>query len=470
MTIDQLHNAYTKKELTVTEVVLAHLSRIAKIDSNETGLKSVIEINPDAIFLAKAMDKELEDMDNLPPLFGIPILLKDNINTNDRMHTTAASVSLKDNYAPYDAHIVEKIRAAGALILGKLNMTEFANYMTREGMPNGYSSRGGQALNPYNKEKDTGGSSAGSGVAIAARLATLAVGTETSGSIISPSLRNGLVGIKPTMGLVSRSGIVPISITQDTAGPMARTVKDTAILLNILQGYDQKDIATHITKKQEKIDYTKFLNGKNLVGIRIGVNKYQKEGGLDLCAEADLDKLCAQLKDAGATLIENIDLGEEYDIVKILDHEFKACMNYYLSTLGESTKLKTLDDIINYNQAHAKTALKYGQSLLLNSQNNSTGNLTEPEYIEALIAREQMISKLNKIFDENRLDAVLGMAFSSIAPFTGFPSMTVPLGQNQEDNMPIGSYWIAKPFNEGALVKIGHAVEEIVNFKGMFEV
>jgi len=297
--IQAIPKAYEEKRVTATEVVLQHLSRIAKIDSCEGGLKSVIEVNPDALFIAKALDRQLQTMDKLPPLFGIPILLKDNINTKDRLHTTAGSIALADNYAPYDAHIVKLLRQAGAVIIGKANMTEFANYMTRENMPSGYSSKGGQVLNPYNRDKSPSGSSSGSAVAVAAGFCTVSIGTETSGSILHPAGQNGIVGIKPTLGLASRSGIVPISSTHDIPGPMTRTVADAAILLGVIAGADPDDTATHISGISSDIDYTKHLDINGLKGVRIGINRSQKLENFVLgeAEKAAFDHVCRVVSD-----------------------------------------------------------------------------------------------------------------------------------------------------------------------------
>ena len=465
--IQEIHSAYRGGKTTVTDVVLAFLSRIAETDSCENGLKSVIELNPDALFIAKSQDAQMQRGDPLPPLFGIPILLKDNINTRDRLRTTAGSLALAGNYAPYDAHIVTRLRQAGALIIGKANMTEFANYMTRENMPSGYSSRGGQVLNPYNRAESPSGSSSGSGVAVAAGLCTASIGTETSGSILSPAACNGIVGIKPTLGLVSRSGIVPISSTHDTAGPMTKTVRDAAVLLSVIAGPDPKDAAT--SQSIEGQDYTKYLDPNGLRGMKIGINRSQKLENFSLKEEekAAFDNLCKVVSEAGATLIDNVNIDSNFSMGKTFLNEFKACMNYYLSTLGESSKMKTLKDIIGFNQANAAAALKYGQSILLDAENNTSGTMTEPEYIEALLDREKTIAELDRLFDDNGIDVMLCETFTNIAPFTGFPAMSVPIGQ-RENKVPIGSYWIARRFDEATLIKAAYAVEQVLNVEMIF--
>ena len=459
--IQALHELYRDGKTTVREVVLAYLARIAEIDQCEDGLRSVLEINPDALFIADGMDKKLQSGEDMPPLFGIPILLKDNINTVDRLRTSAGSVALADNYARYDAHIVTRLRQAGALILGKASMTEFANYMSREErMPSGYSSRGGQVVNPYNREKTPSGSSSGSGVAVAAGLCAASVGTETSGSILSPAWHNGIVGIKPTLGLLGRSGIIPISSTLDTAGPMARTVRDAALLLGVMAGIDPDDAATHACRHNDFVDYTEYLREGGPTGIRIGINRAKEAGEPESTEEekAAFDNLCGLLGANGAVLVDHVSIDAQAGIGNIMRYEFKACMNYYLSTLRGSAQVNTLKDIVQYNQDHASVALKYGQSLLTDTENNTSGTMTESEYLQALAEREKTIIALDRLFDNNGIDVMLCEAFTNIAPYTGFPCMSIPIGQGR-DNMPIGSYWIARRFDEASLLRATYAAE-----------
>lgn len=458
--IQEIHNAYKEKLITVRELVLFFLSEIAKIDKCGEELNSILEINPDALFIADELDKRLQEGEELTTLFGIPVLLKDNINTADRLHTSAGSLALSDNYVLYDAHIVSRLREAGAVILGKANMTEFANYMTREGMPSGYSSRGGQVINPYNKSKTPSGSSSGSAVAVAAGLCTISIGTETAGSILSPAGQNGIVGIKPTLGLVGRSGIIPISSTLDTAGPMARTVRDAAVLLSVIAGRDTKDAATYANPNSTPDDYTQYLSKDGLRGVRIGINRSQKLENFVLSEEGKdaFDHLCKTLVDAGAVLVDNVNIDSNFSIGKIMRYEFKTSMNYYLSTLQGSSKMKTLKDIIEYNQSNSSVALKYGQSILIDAENNTSGTMTEPEYIEAVTERERSIEELDRLFDENNIDIMLCETFTNIAPFTGFPSMTIPIGQRM-DKLPMDSYWIARRFDEATLLKVTYAAE-----------
>lgn len=462
--IKEIHCLYNNRALTVRELVLAFLSRISEVDRGSGGLNSILEINPDVLFIADSFDEKLRNGAELTPLFGIPVLIKDNISTNDRMRTSAGSLALADNYARYDAHIVKLLRNAGAVILGKTNMTEFANYMSRENMPSGYSSRGGQVMNPFNKDITPSGSSSGSAVAVAAGLCTAAIGTETSGSIISPAGYNGIVGIKPTLGLVGRSGIIPISSAFDTAGPMTRTVTDAAVVLGVIAGGDPRDPATGAVGPELLSDYAEDIDKSGLEGIKIGVFK---SGGEDnsICAiekKAAFERLCGIISGAGALLIRDIDIAFDYKMSRIMRNEFKACMNSYLSTLDRNYRIRTLKDIIEFNQANASEALKYGQSILIDAQNNTSGNLTEREYIEELVEREAIIKKFDKVFTDNDVDIILCDSLTSIAPYTGFPSMTIPIGQRQ-DRIPIDSIWIARRFDEAKIIKAAYAAEKLLS-------
>jgi len=419
-TIADIQGAVSRRALSYRELALMYLERIAQIDSIEGGLNSILEINPDALIVAEAMDIEYRKGKSRGPLHGIPILLKDNINTADKMHTSASSLALAGHFAAKDAKIVKHLRKAGCVILGKANMTEFANYMTKD-MPNGYSSRGGQVFNPVNRETDPSGSSTGSAAAVAANLCVVSVGTETCGSIISPAIAQEIVGIKPTAGLLSGQGIIPISATLDTAGPMARTMTDCVILLEGLTGRS----------------YTQYLEGASLNGLRIGIyNKTEPKSEI-------LDSLAQ----GGATITKDIpainpeapwkDFGHP-----IAKHEFKRCMDYYLS-FG-SGPIKTLQDIVAFNEAHKDVALKYGQTILLECLNESSGKLTEPEYIQALAQREGARCSLSKCFDDYHVDVLLCPdEETGIAPLVGFPAGTIPKGM----------YFIARPYDEGTLIR-----------------
>lgn len=456
LSIDELHAGYDSGALTVRKVALACMKRVAEMDKGENGLNAVLELNPELLFLADALDLKRARGEKLGPLFGVPVLLKDNINTGDKLTTTAGSLALKNNFAPKDAGVAKKLRAADALILGKANMTEFANFMS-DGMSNGYSSRGGQVVSFHNRESDPSGSSTGSAVGVAAGYCPVSVGTETGGSIISPAMEAGLVGIKPTIGLISRAGIVPISLSQDTAGPMARTVRDAALLLAALAGEDEKDPATWGRAVQAE----EWMNPspRGLRGLRLGIcltNKGEVQEQDNRCADAMLERL----KEAGAQLIELPDIPHAKGHFPIMLHEFKRAMNAYLSALGESAPVKTLEEIIAFNQRHAKTALKYGQRLLLDAEHTTSGTLTEPRYIEAMLEREATREKMDALFDEHRLDAVFFYGYTNIAPFCGYPCMTVRIG-TKSNGVPVGSYFVARHFEEKTLFRIGYEVERL---------
>ena len=445
--IQEIHYLFTSKQLTVRELVLKCLSRIAEIDKCENGLNSVLEINPDVLFLADALDRKLKNNEDMQPLFGIPILLKDNINTADKLHTSAGSVALADNYAPYDAPIVKCLRESGALIMGKANMTEFSHYMSD--MPSGYSSRGGQTLNPYNKNESPGTSSSGSAVAVAAGLCTVSIGVETGGSIIGPSQENGIVGIKPTAGLLSSYGIIPISFTLDTPGPMARTVTDTAILLGAMA----------------KIDYTQYLDKNGLKYIRVGINRMYTEN-TDKDYLSRMENIINTMKEHGTEFVELSEHCSPFVSSKnnaLSKYEFKCGINSYLASLSGQNKVpKNLQEIILYNQNNEKEALKYGQNILINAQNNTSGTLSEPDYINAILWREEILRELESVFLKNNVDVILVLSgYTVLAPLTGFPSMTIPIGQKQ-NKVPFGSYWMARRFDEASLIKVTYAVEQIL--------
>lgn len=467
MSISEIHRGYKEKTFSVREFVMACLNRIAAVDKGPNGLNAVLELNPDALFIAAALDVNREAGAETPPLFGVPVLLKDNINTGDKLRTSAGSVALGDNFAKSDAYLVKCLRKAGAVILGKANMTEFANYMSKGAMPSGYSSRGGQVINPYDRGLTPSGSSSGSAVAVAAGLCPVSVGTETSGSIISPAMYNGVVGIKPTIGLISRAGVIPISSTLDTAGPMARNVTDAAALLTAMARYDKHDAATY--GNRIRTDYGLGLDAKGLKGLRIGILRPDKRDDDEKTKEetAAFNKLIRVLSDSGAEVVDGVgtDLTDITNgIMDIMRYEFKDCINYYLKNHGGSS-LKSLSAIVAYNQANARTALKYGQERLMDCENNTTGTMTEQEYIKALGIREKAIRTLGTLFNIHKLDILLCEGyFTGVAPLTGFPAMTIPIGQ-RSGGQPIGSYWIAPPYREQALIKAAYGAERALGLK-----
>jgi len=442
-----------------------YLDRIAKLDSRPNGLNSVLEVNPDALFIADMLDARRARGEALGALHGIPILLKDNINTCDGMRTSAGSLALAGHYAGRDAFIVSRLRGAGALILGKTNMTEFANAMADD-MPNGYSSRGGQVKSNFASVSDPSGSSTGSAVAVSAGLCAAAVGTETCGSIISPSWNASIVGVKPTLGMISRDGFLPIAGTLDTAGPMARDVRDAALLLNALAGVDPSDAAT--LSRPTKINNSGDVAHVTLKGLRVGVSrafmdKLEGDASRESCDMALA--LLPQIERQGVILVEaDLPRAEEGEkslgdlLGVIVNHEMKSAINRYFAAIGEAT---TLIDIIKYNIDHQDVALKYGQAVLERVQRRS-GRLTEPEYLEALALREAMARRTDAVFTENRLDILLSVVPVAHAPLLGFPAMTLPIGQTGA-GQPVGSYWMARRWDDIRLLEIGKTLEDVLS-------
>ncbi len=455
----EIQDALEKGEVTSHELVLQYLSRIASIDQGEIRYNSVLEVNPDALNIAIVLDKERALGKTRGLMHGIPILLKDNINTFDKMHTTAGSLALKDNFANYDATIVKQLRLNGAIILGKANLTEFANFMSFN-MRNGYSSLGKEVLCPYNIKTDPSGSSAGSAVSVALNLAPVSIGTETGGSIMSPAMKNGVVGLKPTIGLVIRTGIVPISSTLDTAGPIGKNVTDVAILLSVLRGNDNLDPVT-LSKQDKFIDYTKYLDIDALKSSTIAIDRtnYDKLEGFRKQA---FDNTVKAIRDSGAKVIEGLDIKQTNYIFFIMKYEFKRNINNYLSSSGINTKMKTLKDIIDFNRLHHTKTLKYGQKLLEMCEYNTTGRMNEPEYIKGLVERDNATKLLDGLFNKHKIDMIYFANYTSLGPHCGYPTMTIPIGLD-EDNIPIGAYLLAPKYKEKNLIKIGYSLEQIIN-------
>ncbi len=428
-----------------------YLKRIKRFDSE---LHSVIEVNPEALNIAKALDLERQAGHVRGALHGIPVLLKDNISTA-QMQTTAGSLALEGHVATDDATLVKLLKQAGAVILGKTNMTEWANFMTT-GMTNGYSSRGGQTINPYDANITTGGSSSGSGVAIAANFAMVAVGTETSGSILSPSNQNNLVGIKPTVGLISRNRIVPISSTQDTAGPMARTVMDAALLLEVLAGHDKSDPITLTAPK--KVAYSQ-LERLDLQGLRLGI---PKEVFWDFPSAAEkpvLEAALEVLKKLGATLVE-ANLPEAKTIADqgyaVLVQEFRRDLNKFLRT----TKLKNLNTLIKTNDANPEQLLKFGQVLL-----NAAAGAVGTNGLEYAMARAADLKYakggLDAAFEQHNVDALVFPMYWGAKPGAkaGYPTVIVPAGFTEAGH-PVGISFLGKAFSEKTLLEIAFAFEQ----------
>jgi amidase len=455
-----------------------YLARIEAMDRKGPALRAVLESNPEALAIAKGLDAERRAGKVRGPLHGIPILIKDNIDTADRMTTTAGSLALVGSIAPRDSFVAEQLRAAGAILLGKTNMSEWANFRSSHST-SGWSGRGGQCRNPYALDRNPCGSSSGSGAATSANFAAAAIGTETDGSIICPSSANGLVGIKPTVGLVSRAGIIPISHTQDTAGPMARTVADAATLLGALTGVDPRDPASQAAAGRSSQDYTPALDPEGLKHARIGV--VRNFFGFDEHVDKLMEEALAALRSAGAELIDPVEVpnssayGEAENLV--LQYEFKAGLNAYLSALGSSAPVKTLEDIIAFNDAHRDRCMPYfGQDTLIKSQ--ARGPLTTSEYRKAAKrCRELSRSKgIDVVLAKQRLDALIapsgGPAWTtdlvngdhftggntSAAAVAGYPSVTVPAGYLF--GLPVGLSFIGAAFTEGRLIRLAYAFEK----------
>lgn len=465
ITIARLQARMKSGELSARRLAEMYLERIREIDPK---LRSVIETNPDALKIAEESDKERKRGKVRSMLHGIPVLIKDNIDTADRMKTTAGSFALVDAPVPErDAFVVEKLRKAGAVILGKTNLSEWANFRSTKSI-SGWSGRGGQTNNPYILDKNPCGSSAGSGVAISANLAAVSVGTETNGSIICPATRNGVVGIKPTLGLISRSGIIPIAHTQDTAGPMTRTVSDAAILLGAMVGRDKRDLITNESRKGEK-DYTKFLDPDGLRGARIGVARQFL--GNNAVVKAMMESHFEVLKTSGAILID-VTFSEDFsktgdDRLQILLYEFKNDLNKYLA--GRRSPYKTLADLIKFNEDNKEREMPlFGQELFLQSQ--SKGDLTESAYLQALqkVKRLSREDGIDAVVVKNRLDGIVSPAVGgtwSMAAVAGYPYITVPAGF--ADNLPVGIAFFGRAFTEPQLIKIAYAFEQKTNARRM---
>lgn len=454
--IDTLQTLMKSRTLTSHDITLHFLERIASIDHGDDAFNSVIEVNPDALNEALKLDLERDQGHIRGPLHGIPVLLKDNIQTSGKLHTTAGAWALKDYYSHQDASLVTSLKKNGAIILGKTNLTELANFMTTNNR-NGYSSVGGFTLNPYDIKRDPSGSSTGSAVATSLRLAPVAIGTETGGSIMSPSRTNGVVGLKPTIGLVSRRGIVPISSTLDTAGPMGTNVVDVATLLNAMITFDEADPVTLTKPKHLTIKTTPLPS--HLEGYTIGINK---DGYDDLSIDEKkaFDTLISTLKDLNATLVNPVNITQPKEIFNIMRYEFKSCMDHYLNL--NNCPVKSLRELIDFNTGHEKEALKYGQHLLEETLYNTSGQQTETKYIAALKERFHLQKELYERFKDKQLDMMVFANYTSAGPESGFPTLTLPIGQDR-NNMPMGTYFMALPFNEQLLIEIAYAIEQKLN-------
>ncbi|MCY0863640.1 MAG: amidase family protein [Sulfobacillus sp.] len=450
--------ALSEGRITSEELVTYYVTRITQIDEAGPHINSVAEINPDAVAEAWALDRERRRYGPRSPLHGIPVLIKDNIATGDRMHTTAGSWALADHYAPRDAHLVTRLRQAGALLLGKTQLTEWANFIS-DHMPNGYSSRGDQVLNPYGPGVlDPGGSSSGSGAALAGGLAPLTVGTETSGSILSPATQNGVVGIKPTVGLISRTGIVPIAWSQDTAGPMARRVADAAALLTVLAGEDAEDPATRGISRPT--DYTRFVTDQGLKGARIGWPRAYWDQAADWQRLLG-DTMADNLRRESAEIVE-VDLPRSPDDedYTVLIYEFKPALNAFLAKWGPS-HLSSLEAVMAFNARYPDRCLQYGQAIF-EAAAKTTGHLKEPAYWQARL-RDQRQSRqdgIDRVLTLHRLDALIfpGAEGAALAAKAGYPSIALPIGYGPT-GAPFGVSWTASAWSEPRLITLASSYE-----------
>ena len=477
-TIASLQSDMQAGRLTARQLAETYLDRINKLDREGPKLRSILETNPDVLSIADELDRERKAKGPRGPLHGIPVVLKDNIDTADRMTTTAGSLALEGSIAPRDSGVAARLREGGAVLLAKANMSEWANIRSTHST-SGWSARGGQCRNPYVLDRNPCGSSSGSAVAASANLCAVAVGTETDGSIVCPASNNGIVGLKPTVGLVSRAGIIPISHTQDTAGPLCRTVADAAALLTVLAGPDPRDPATASSENISK-DYTRFLNLRGLQGARIGVARAKFFGysdAADRLAEAALEVLRRE----GAVLVDpaNVPHAGEYDDaeLEVLLYELKADLNSYLGALGPAAPVKTLQDVIEYNERHRDREMPYfGQELFLRAQKK--GPLTSPAYMKALTKCRRLSRTLgiDAVMTRHKLDALVAPtggpawstdlvngdhfagASSTPAAVAGYPSISIPMGFAY--GLPVNISFFGRRWSEPVLIRIGHAYEQ----------
>jgi amidase len=479
LSLQDIATAFTDGRLSSQQLTQTYLTRIDRLDKGGPKLCAVLEVNPRAIEIAAALDAERKSRGPRGPLHGVPILIKDNVETSDHMMTTAGSLALQGWYAPHDAPLVERLRAAGAVILGKTNLSEWANFRSTRSL-SGWSGRGGQTLNPYATNRSPSGSSSGSAVAVAANLCAIAVGSETNGSIVSPASINGIVGLKPTVGLISRRGIVPISHSQDTAGPLARSVRDAAIMLSAMSGLDPADAASAAVGNRFEADYARFLDPLGLRGARLGVARRFFADNAPL--NAFLDRCVKTLKDAGATIIDPADLpmhgsygaNEE----EVLLYEFKSDLNTFLHRLPPTFPVRSLAALIRFNDAHRDREMPlFDQELLRKSE--AKGSLSEKAYLDARAAclKATRSNGIDAVLAQHRLDAIVSLTSgpawlidpvngdadtggcSSPAAIAGYPHITVPAGLYR--GLPVGLSFFGAAFSEPVLIKLASGYESV---------
>jgi amidase len=492
LTIEDLGGGLSSGDWTCRALTEMYLERIEALDRRGPSLYSILEVNPDALSIADGLDRELRGGRRRGPLHGIPIVLKDNIDTADRMTTTAGSTALRGSTPLRDAYIADKLREAGAVLLGKANMSEWAGFKSFQRGTSGWSGRGwdggrgGLCKNPYALDRTPGGSSSGSGAATAANLAAAAIGTETDGSIVGPSSRNCLVGLKPTIGLMSRGGIIPIAHSQDSAGPMARSVRDVAIMLGTMTGVDERDPLTTPSLGNSVTDYSSFCDPAGLGGARIGVARgyMGSDERVDRLLEDALDVMRAE----GATILDPIELPEELRFgneheMEVLYHEFKADLNNYLQSLGPDAPIRSLEELIDYNEQSADLELSlFGQDLLIASQER--GPLTDQRYITALSTSHRLSRDegIDRVMQAQQIDAIVGPTSGIPAPgdytgsssgsgggcstpaaMAGYPNMTVPMGFLF--GLPVGMSLFGRAWTEGTLIRVAYAYEQATNHR-----
>jgi amidase len=474
--VEKLQHQMTSGATTSHAIVKDFLARIAALDAKGPAINSIIEINPDALAIADALDAERASKGPRGPLHGIPVLLKDNIDTADRMLTTAGSLALVNSRPANDAFLVTRLRAAGAVILGKTNLTEWANFRS-DHATSGWSARGGLTKNPYALDRNPCGSSSGSAAAVAADFAVFAVGTETDGSIVCPSSINGIVGIKPTVGLISRSGVIPISASQDTAGPMARSVADAAALLTALAAADPRDAASSVKTRPAAIDYSLSLRADGLKGARIGIAR--NLGGFDARIDKLFDQAIVAMRAQGAIIVDPVELKRPKDLgdleTTVLLYEFKDGLNAYLAS--RSTAPKTLAELIAFNEREPRELAHFGQETFVLAQ--AKGSLGEREYRSALAKSKRLAGRngIDAALKRNHLDALLaptvGLAWttdlingdhyigggaSGSAAVAGYPHITVPMGF--VEGLPTGVSFIGTAWSEPMLIRLAYSYEQ----------
>jgi amidase len=497
VTIAALQLGIISGKLTARSIADKYLARIDAVDKHGPAVNSVIELNPDALAMADALDRERQAQGPRGPLHGIPVLIKDNIATRDRMQTTAGSLALVGSVPPKDAFVAKRLREAGAVILGKTNLSEWANIRSSHST-SGWSGRGGQTHNPYALDRNPSGSSSGSAAAVAANLCAVAIGTETDGSIVSPANVNGIVGIKPTVGLVSRAGIIPIAHSQDTAGPMARTVTDAANLLGALTGTDNDDPATTASRSagmpwlapgtgtpwRAPTDYTVFLDAKGLAGARLGV--VRKLCGFHDAVDKLMNDAIDELKRQGATIVDPADittlrqLGDAEE--QVLLYELKADLESYLVQLGDAAPVQSLKHIIEFNEQHHEQEMPYfGQDLFLKAQEK--GSLYRKEYLDALDKSKRLMRAegIDAVMDQFKLDALVAPTgapawltdhidgdhivgrSSTPAAVAGYPHISVPMGFIS--GLPVGISFFGRAWSEPTLLKLAYAFEQATQYR-----